>query len=49
MNRLAILLIGFIFSQGIQAQTRKLTLKDAIQYALENKADAKKAKLKVEN
>lgn len=49
MNRLAILLIGFIFSQGIQAQTRKLTLKDAIQYALENKSDSKKAKLKVEN
>ncbi|MEZ0006181.1 outer membrane protein [Flavobacterium sp. 28YEA47A] len=49
MNKLAILLIGFIFSQGIQAQTRKLTLKDAIQYALENKSDAKKAKLKVEN
>ena len=49
MNRLAILLIGFIFSQGIQAQSRKLTLKDAIQYALENKADSKKAKLKVEN
>lgn len=49
MNRLAILLIGFIFSQSIQAQTRKLTLKDAIQYALENKSDAKKAKLKVEN
>jgi len=49
MNRLAILLIGFIFSQSIQAQSRKLTLKDAIQYALENKADSKKAKLKVEN
>lgn len=48
---LAILLIGFIFSQSVQAQTqvKTLTLKDAIQYALENKADAKKAKLKVEN
>lgn len=28
---------------------KKLTLKEAINYALENKADAKKAKLKVEN
>jgi outer membrane protein TolC len=26
-----------------------LTLKDAIKYALENKAEAKKAKLKIEN
>ncbi|MNJ87086.1 Outer membrane protein TolC precursor [compost metagenome] len=46
---LAILLIGFIFSQSALAQTKTLTLKDAIQYALENKADAKKAKLQVEN
>lgn len=46
---LAILLIGFIFSQSALAQTKTLTLKDAIQYALENKADAKKAKLEVEN
>jgi outer membrane protein TolC len=29
--------------------TKKLTLKEAITYALENKSDAKKAKLKVEN
>jgi len=32
-----------------QAPTKVLTLKDAINYALENKADAKKAKLSVEN
>lgn len=31
------------------SQAKSLTLKDAISYALENKADAKKAKLKVEN
>src|SRR6218665_419589 len=31
------------------AQTTTLTLKDAVNYALENKADAKKAKLQVEN
>ncbi|MCG9791701.1 TolC family protein [Flavobacterium algicola] len=30
-------------------EIKKLTLKDAITYALENKADAKKAKLKIEN
>lgn len=30
-------------------EVKTLTLKDAISYALENKADAKKAKLKVEN
>ncbi|MFC0777783.1 TolC family protein [Flavobacterium sp. HJSW_4] len=31
------------------AQTTTLTLKDAVTYALQNKADAKKAKLQVEN
>ncbi|PRZ26084.1 TolC family protein [Flavobacterium granuli] len=31
------------------SEAKSLTLKDAISYALENKADAKKAKLKVEN
>jgi len=42
---LSVLLLGnFIFSQ-----VKTLSLKDAISYALENKADAKKAKLKVEN
>lgn len=32
-----------------QAQVTTLTLKDAVNYALENKAEAKKAKLEVEN
>jgi hypothetical protein len=31
------------------AQEVKTSLKDAITYALENKSDAKKARLKVEN
>jgi outer membrane protein TolC len=31
------------------AQNKTLSLKDAITYALENKSDAKKARLKVEN
>ncbi len=31
------------------AQVKKLTLKDAINYALENKADAKKSRLEIEN
>lgn len=37
-----------ISSFSVQAQ-QKLTLKEAINYALENKADAKKARLSVEN
>ena len=45
-----ILLIILTFALGVNAQEIKsLTLKEAINYALENKADAKKAKLKVEN
>ena len=41
----------FLCSIGLSAnaQVKKLTLKDAVVYALENKADAKKAKLQVEN
>ena len=43
---IAILSIGL----GIRAQeTKTLTLKDAISYALQNKADSKKARLDVEN
>lgn len=34
---------------AVSQEVKKLTLKDAINYALENKADAKKARLKVEN
>ena len=39
----------FVFALTANAQVKTLTLKDAITYALENKADAKKAKLDVEN
>jgi outer membrane protein len=39
----------FVFAFTANAQIKTLTLKDAITYALENKADAKKAKLEVEN
>lgn len=39
----------FVFALTAKAQVKTLTLKDAITYALENKADAKKAKLDVEN
>lgn len=44
LSVLAVLLCGFL----VNAQER-MTLKDAINYALENKADARKAKLKLEN
>ena len=45
-----VLLIILTFTLGVNAQVvRTLTLKEAINYALENKADAKKAKLQVEN
>ena len=48
MNKITI--IFFLLVIKIQAQEIKsLTLKDVITYALENKAEAKKAKLKVEN
>jgi len=41
----------FLCSIGVTAgaQVKTLTLKEAVTYALENKADAKKAKLQVEN
>lgn len=45
-----VLLIILTFALGANAQdVKSLTLKEAINYALENKADAKKAKLKMEN
>lgn len=48
--RKLILITFLIFAIAAQSQeTKSLTLKDAISYALENKADAKKAKLQVEN
>ncbi|MEO8234049.1 MAG: TolC family protein [Flavobacterium sp.] len=44
------LLLLLFFAISVYSQDDKpLTLKDAINYALENKSDAKKAKLKVEN
>ncbi|MFH6992001.1 TolC family protein [Flavobacterium sp. FlaQc-48] len=45
------IILIFLCSIGLSAsaQVKTLTLKDAIVYALENKADAKKAKLQVEN
>ncbi|MGC4040669.1 MAG: TolC family protein [Flavobacterium sp.] len=42
---ISLLLVGLLQAQEVKS----LTLKDAISYALENKAEAKKAKLKVEN
>mgnify|MGYP003410543640 FL=1 len=45
-----ILIVLLTFAIGVNAQeVKSLTLKDAITFALENKADAKKAKLDVEN
>ena len=47
-NKLIILLVVFAFQ--LQAQEAKtLLLKDAINYALQNKVEAKKAALDVEN
>ena len=45
------IILIFLCSIGLSAnaQVKTLTLKDAVVYALENKADAKKAKLQVEN
>ncbi len=45
------LLMALLASFSLQAQTpvQEITLKDAINYALQNKSDAKKAKLEVEN
>lgn len=49
MKQLLIITI-LTFASFVNAQEKtSLTLKDAIKYALENKADAKKAKLKIEN
>lgn len=49
MKQLLIITI-LTFASIVNAQEKtSLTLKDAIKYALENKADAKKAKLKIEN
>lgn len=45
-----IMVLTLLLSVGVFAQEIKtLTLKDAVSYAIENKAEAKKARLKVEN
>ena len=45
-----IIVLTLLLSVGVFAQEIKtITLKDAVSYALENKAEAKKARLKVEN
>lgn len=45
-----ILITLLLLTVSIEAQeVKSLTLKDAVSYALQNKADAKKAKLKIEN
>jgi outer membrane protein TolC len=49
MNRIIIIALLLLTTAGIAQETQTLTLKDAIKYALENKAAAKKAKLKIEN
>jgi outer membrane protein len=50
LQAIALLFVASLFiSQDVLAQAQTLTLKDAINYALQNKADAKKAKLDVEN
>ena len=49
MNKLIVVaVLLFTFTSNAQDQ-QSLTLKDAIKYALENKAEAKKARLKIEN
>ena len=47
-NTILITLLTFTLSVSAQ-EVAPLTLKDAITFALENKAEAKKAKLEVEN
>jgi len=49
LKAIAFIFGAALFSAGVSAQSQALTLKDAINYALENKADAKKAKLEIEN
>ena len=49
LKAIAFIIGASLFSASVSAQSQTLTLKDAIKYALENKADAKKAKLEVEN
>lgn len=46
---MALLFVALFVTNAVGAQNQPLTLKDAINYALQNKAEAKKAKLEVEN
>ena len=48
MKRIILILLCSI-GISVNAQVTRLTLKDAVTYALQNKAEAKKAKLEVEN
>lgn len=49
-NILKINLLALLLSAGVFAQEKQtITLKDAVEYALQNKAEAKKAKLAIEN
>ena len=48
MKRIVLIFLCTI-GLSVNAQVTTLTLKDALNYALQNKADAKKAKLQVEN
>ncbi|SHF97055.1 TolC family protein [Flavobacterium defluvii] len=48
MKRIVLIFLCTI-GLSVNAQVTNLTLKDAVNYALQNKADAKKAKLQVEN
>lgn len=49
MKRIILITILFLTVSLEAQEIKSLTLKEAIQYALENKADAKKAKLQIEN
>ena len=49
MKKILLILMCFLGLSAANAQVKTLTLKDAITYALENKAEARKAKLEIEN
>ncbi|WP_430614080.1 TolC family protein [Flavobacterium sp. JP2137] len=49
MNKTKLTITCLLFGMMAQAQELRLTLKEAINYALEHKVDAKKAQLDVEN
>ncbi len=53
MKKFCLIILGFSafagHSQEINSQPKVLTLQDAINYAIENKADSKKARLEIEN